>query len=732
MNICRTVLLLISSLTVFGFHPSPYLNDLMIFNNGTQVTDLRGWMARRVELKDLLQDHILGRLPSEVPSLISSKEVNYTVSEAGVRSTFVQLNYSCGVTTYIEVLYSEVDVMQNKSLPVFATQWNHRLWAALAVTRGYVGITYMGADIADSAPDFQQAYKNSSMMLIMARAFVLSRVLDYVVGLPYVNKSQISVSGHSRNGKQSLIAAAFDERITSVVGSSPGAPIASPFHFTSSNYYGEGPRTGRVAGFWWLESILQYDEHPENLPIDGHAVLSLIAPRHMLVSTGRTDFESDMTFAGEMCVRSASLPYQRFFNKPEHIRLMTRDGDHHGFNDHHTYFDWIDLSFNRRVRHLGNKNLCTDCFMVHPEDLSTYTTAAGFSWSSWNETYGSLTPPMPPNNTHIIARMAWLLQLTDSPFARSSGNVGEESKAYRYIPGMMRHTVADLESIESFSFSFGEDIDGTLYWPKNISLTDQHPVMVWLHPYSYNTGFSPAYMQSNVAQDLANSGYVVATFDLIGFGHRNFRGGNVFYDRYGGRSSLFGRMTQEVTMLIDFLTCRVKSPSVSKCGSQFQFQQDQFDSLPLIDPTKITVAGYSLGGNVAIHSAVLDPRISAVATLSSWTPMRSDTSDLPTGGLSRLFDLHGLIPRLGFFLGKEGTVPYDYKEILSYLASRSILVHAPQHDRDATFSHVADTINSVKASSPKLTFSSPNRNSTMEPTDVAILKDWYSSLLKIH
>ena len=52
-------------------------------------------------------------------------------------------------------------------------------------------------------------------------------------------RSSADASGHSRNGKQSLIAAAFDERFAAVVGSSPGAPIASPALFSSAQYYGE-------------------------------------------------------------------------------------------------------------------------------------------------------------------------------------------------------------------------------------------------------------------------------------------------------------------------------------------------------------------------------------------------------------------------------------------------------------------------------------------------------------
>jgi cephalosporin-C deacetylase-like acetyl esterase len=63
----------------------------------------------------------------------------------------------------------------------------------------------------------------------VARAYVGSRALDYVLAhWPHVIPDQIALTGHSRNGKQSLVLAATDERVTATVGSSPGVPIASP------------------------------------------------------------------------------------------------------------------------------------------------------------------------------------------------------------------------------------------------------------------------------------------------------------------------------------------------------------------------------------------------------------------------------------------------------------------------------------------------------------------------
>ncbi len=51
--------------------------------------------------------------------------------------------------------------------------------------------------------------------------------LNYLVTLPEVNKAQIGITGHSRNGKMALLAAAFDERIGAAVPSSNATSMAA-------------------------------------------------------------------------------------------------------------------------------------------------------------------------------------------------------------------------------------------------------------------------------------------------------------------------------------------------------------------------------------------------------------------------------------------------------------------------------------------------------------------------
>ena len=316
-----------------SFVPTPFLPPLLTALNGSAITAASQWPARRAEVSGLLQQHILGSLPTGPPPPLTNAEVLSTAQiGGGSTSSMVRLHFDVHagggekdtVAFVIEILRPPPAATAGAKLPIFLTQWTHRQWALVGLNRGYVSVVYPGADQGtDAAPLFQEAYPTATMALILARAFVASRTLDYVLTLPGVNTQQVSITGHSRNGKQSLVAAAFDTRITAVVGSSPGAPISSPYRFGSANFYGEGPVSGHVEGNWWLASIKQYAGHEERLPIDGHGVLAMIAPRAAAIGDGWQDHEGCLTFADEANVVASAKVSERFPLIPLHYWLFT-------------------------------------------------------------------------------------------------------------------------------------------------------------------------------------------------------------------------------------------------------------------------------------------------------------------------------------------------------------------------------------------------------------------------
>eukprot|EP01047_Picozoa_sp_COSAG01_P083677 COSAG01_NODE_17611_length_1137_cov_1.514451_1_plen_313_part_00 len=292
---------------------------------------------------------------------------------------------------------------------------------------------------------------------------------------------------------QSLVAAAYDTRITCVVGSSPGAPISSPYRFGSANFYGEGPVTGNQAGNWWLASIKQYAGHEERLPIDGHGVLAMIAPRAAAIGDGWQDHEANVV---------ASAKVYQLLGAGDKLRLIHRPGDHHGFDDVNTYFDFFDASFgllHTQAFPLGWANGGSGAGMA--PFAQSFLTASGFDLQRWNGSVGNSVPPPPPMDRAMVERIEWLLG--DSIGGFSPGSFySENGDGFTYTDVLLQHGTKEqlaTHDIARVPCAIGDYVTANVYHPTaqlNASSTPTQkkgmPAIVWLHPYSYSTGYTPA------------------------------------------------------------------------------------------------------------------------------------------------------------------------------------------------------------------------------------------------
>jgi glucuronyl esterase-like protein len=116
-----------------------------------------------------------------------------------------------------------------------------RGWAPLALRRGYLCVQYAGSDFQDDASAVASSlYPQHDLAQIPLRAWAGSIALDYLATLPEADMRRVAISGHSRDGKQALIAAAFDERITAVIPSSSGAGGTYPYRLGGERGQSEG------------------------------------------------------------------------------------------------------------------------------------------------------------------------------------------------------------------------------------------------------------------------------------------------------------------------------------------------------------------------------------------------------------------------------------------------------------------------------------------------------------
>jgi len=147
--------------------------------------------------------------------------------------------------------------------------------------------------------------------VLAAWCWGLNRALDYFQKDKMINAGQIGIQGHSRWGKAALLAAALDQRWAIVFSSCSGSLGSS---LEKRNY---GETIDNVAGageyHWMAGNFLKYAGHWQDLPVDAHELIALIAPRPVFITGGTHDSWSDPR--GEFLACVAAEPVYHLLGK---------------------------------------------------------------------------------------------------------------------------------------------------------------------------------------------------------------------------------------------------------------------------------------------------------------------------------------------------------------------------------------------------------------------------------
>ncbi|HOF21001.1 MAG TPA: alpha/beta fold hydrolase [Bacteroidales bacterium] len=658
-----------------------FLPDPLILDEGGRnipVKTKKQWREKREWMKRQLEYYITGTYPPPPENMTS-----VIVSENMDNETILQIVELTFGPDNRAKLTLELMIPPGKGpFPVFLTQWNHREWAQIAVRRGYIGCVYAGADSKDDTEEYSEIWAGRyDFTRLMRRAFGASRAIDYLYTLPFVDRDKIGITGHSRNGKLSLIAAAFDERIGACIPSSGGTGAEVPWRFCSQNYDVEDIALLACAQPAWLHPRLRFFTGRENkLPVDQNLFMALIAPRGLMLSTAITEGASN-PWGIEQAYHATGKVYE-FLGAPDNLAIRSRYGLHSiCARDMEDYMDFFDYVFKRSNHKPENRLFYNYSFedwrrlsgeKVNPLDFpvkgigdlladagqKSITTVS--EWESEREEIRKAIQRVlgdePPGVTN------------PGPGSLSMGGRGESTfGSFLQRPGPAAGM--GVMAITPYN-GFGDQLFGYLYYPidKNGKPENNNlPVVIYLHEYDYSKGFNSYHQIESFFRSVCERGYAVFAFDMIGFGNR-IEEGTRFYHRYP-RWSRMGKMIADVRGAVDALT-----------------------NLDFTDSSRIYVAGYSLGATVGLHAAALDERIAGVVSVAGFTPMRLNTAERGTGGIKAYSHLHGLLPRLGYFAGNESRIPYDYHEVLAAIAPRPVLVIAPLLDKDAHWEDVQECV----------------------------------------
>ncbi len=306
------------------------LPDPLVFPNGKKVRNAKEWYSkRRPQILALFEDNMHGHSPARPAGMtfnVFEKNGSAFAGRAIRRQITINFTGASDGPKADLLLYlprdakGPVPVLLNLSFsPNSSTvddpgvkpgeAWNRehkRVPASQAMKIGHVtkvpeflaaGFGFATIYYGDIEPDFAGGDRygirgalKSDWGAIGAWAWGLSRAVDYLETDSGVDAKRIAIVGISRLGKTVLWAGAQDTRIALVIASCSGEGGAA----LSRRNYGETVKNLNVNfPYQFAEAYQKYGDHVDELPVDSNMLLSLIAPRPLLLQTGDQDKWSD-------------------------------------------------------------------------------------------------------------------------------------------------------------------------------------------------------------------------------------------------------------------------------------------------------------------------------------------------------------------------------------------------------------------------------------------------------
>jgi hypothetical protein len=331
-------------------NPYPNPPDPLKLNNGKTVKKASVWWnKRRPEIVEDFDREIYGRVPKNVPNV--KWEVTSTTNgmNGGVPIVTKALAGHVDNSSYPQVT---VDIQLSLTTPANATgkvpvmmqfgggpigagrgpiagrgpagpTWQQQVlakgwgYATLAtstvqadngagLTQGIIGLVNKG-----------QRRKPDDWGALRAWAWGASRALDYFETDSAVDAKQVGLEGHSRYGKATIVAMAYDSRFAIAYVSSSGEGGVK------MNRRNWGELVENVAAtneyHWMAGNFLKY-AGPLNwndLPVDSHELVAMCAPRPVFISGGATMGDGWVDAKGMFLAGAGAGPVYKLLGKKD-------------------------------------------------------------------------------------------------------------------------------------------------------------------------------------------------------------------------------------------------------------------------------------------------------------------------------------------------------------------------------------------------------------------------------
>jgi hypothetical protein len=138
--------------------------------------------------------------------------------------------------------------------------------------------------------DGQSFPKANEWGVLTAVAWGAMRALDYLETDADVDASRVAIMGHSKMGKAALWTAAQDERFAAAISAQSGCAGAALWRRKSGETL---EKMVTRFPYWLCRNAWKFTGQEDDLPVDQHMLLALIAPRPLYVMSGEDDGWAD-------------------------------------------------------------------------------------------------------------------------------------------------------------------------------------------------------------------------------------------------------------------------------------------------------------------------------------------------------------------------------------------------------------------------------------------------------
>jgi hypothetical protein len=350
--------------------PGYTLPEVLVMEDGMDVEGAEQWPRRRAELLELFALHQYGCVPVApvaVSGTVLSVDSDFLGGAATMKQVevvlehrnkalrmgvllflpnrtndtvpaFLGLNFYGNHTVHADPRirlhenwvadHAEFGISGNRVCDASRGVRAHRWPVADIVASGYALATVYAGDID---PDFDDGFQNGAHGLFADRDFGvpeeerwgtiaawswgLSRVLDYISrSESAIDARRVIAIGHSRMGKAALWAAANDTRFAAAISNNSGCSGAA----LHRRRFGERIQQVTTNFPHWLNRKAKaLSGREDELPVDQHQLLALIAPRPVYVASAADDLWADPK--GEFLSLKAAAPVYRLFGIQDHL-----------------------------------------------------------------------------------------------------------------------------------------------------------------------------------------------------------------------------------------------------------------------------------------------------------------------------------------------------------------------------------------------------------------------------